>query len=136
MGSLARAVLAAVHAVSITGLVALVACGGSSSTRQALTPQGNLVTLAMSAPDGCKELGNVSGHAEGADQEQATIAARVEVRNKAGALGADRVVMMKKHAEVHHGESRVFIEISLAGKAMHCGELGREPDFLKPNQNP
>lgn len=97
------------------------ACAGSLDKRVALHPQAAGVELTTGHAEGCQSLGDVVGSAsvEG-DQDQATLDARNDLRNKAAALGATRVELQTSGGGKRPGMWRARYEVSLSGVAYRC----------------
>jgi hypothetical protein len=114
--------------VRLTFLVALIpcvlaGCAGSMDKRVTLRPEAARVELVTSHPEACQSLGDVVGSAsvEG-NQQQATVEARNDVRNKADALGATHVELQTSSNERKGGVWTARSEVTLVGVAYRCAK--------------
>jgi hypothetical protein len=88
-----------------TALVCLgllsVSCGEALPDHVVLKPEAENVEIATDAPsdDGYKPLGQVVGQASASTLDDAEQAARIDLRNKAAALGASLVTVDEDTAE-------------------------------------
>ena len=102
---------------------ALCGCAGSMDNRVTLHPEAARVELVAGGVEGCQTLGDVIGSAsvEG-DEQQATLEARNDVRNKAASLGATHVALQTNSGEKKPGMWRPRYQITLAGVAYRCAK--------------
>lgn len=102
---------------------ALGGCAGSLDDRVTLHPGAARVELVAGGIEGCQSLGDVVGSAsvEG-DEQQATLEARNDVRNKAAAMGATHVALQTNSGERKAGMWRPRYQMTLAGVAYRCAK--------------
>jgi hypothetical protein len=108
--------------VTSFGMV-LSGCSGAMDKRAKLDPAASRVELVTAKPNGCENLGDVSGIArvEGDDGEAAQ-EARNDIRNKAAAKGATHVELQTNNAEEKSGAWATSIQVTLTG-AYHCDSV-------------
>jgi hypothetical protein len=82
-----------------------------------LQPEAENVEFAYETPstDAYKEVGKVTGIAEGADEEAVTVSAKNDLRNKAAALGATMVTIDENVGQAVPLTNR--LRVKLVGRA-------------------
>jgi hypothetical protein len=101
----------------LVGLVGLVGCADLTPDHVDLVPAGEAVDFVYEtpSPSAYKMVGEVKSAAEGVDAEAAEEAARNDLRNKAGALGATLVSIDQKLGEPVLLRSKT--KVTLVGRA-------------------
>jgi hypothetical protein len=109
--------------VPVAALAVLCTCAGSLDKRVVLRPEAARVELVAGGIEGCQSLGDVIGSAsvEG-DEQQATLEARNDVRNRAASLGATHVALQTNSGERKGGMWQARYQITLAGVAYRCAK--------------
>jgi hypothetical protein len=101
----------------VLGLVLLLGCADQISEHVELVPAGAEVEIVYEAPspNAYKKVGDLRAVAAGVDVDSATEAARNELRNKAGALGATLVTIDENLGEAIPLLSKT--KVTLVGRA-------------------
>ncbi len=98
----------------LASLLLMAGCSPGLPDHVALSPEAENVEFAYEAPgpDAYKEVGKVTGIAQGTDTEATTAAAKNDLRNKAAALGATVVTMDQNIGEAVPLTNQVRVKVS------------------------